>query len=60
MSKFSEAITREQDSVRVRTIREYEAGKIERQFAPVKSKARSNADAILRPVKQGEMRVAIA
>ena len=60
MSRFSEAITREQDNRRVRAIREREAGRIDRQFAPVKAKAKSNADAMLRPVKQGEMRVAIA
>jgi hypothetical protein len=60
MNKFSEAIASEQDNRRVRSIREREAGKIERQFGPVKRKAQANADAMLRPVKQGEMRVAIA
>lgn len=60
VSKFSEAITREQDNRRVRAIREREAGKIDRQFGPVKARAKANADSILRPVKQGEMRIAIA
>jgi hypothetical protein len=60
MSKFSEAVASAQDSARVRSIRDQEAGRIDRQFAPIKRKAQVNVTATMRPVKQGEMRVAIA
>jgi hypothetical protein len=60
MSKFSEAVLREEDAARVRAIRTREANKVDRQFAPVKRKAQRNMEAILRPVKQGEMRIAVS
>jgi hypothetical protein len=58
MSKFSEAVLREQDATRVRAVRTREAGRIDRQFAPIKRKAQANMETVLRPVKQGEMRIA--
>ena len=60
MSKFSEAEMSARDGARVRAIREREAGRVDRDFAPIRRRAKANADSILRPVKQGEMRVAIS
>jgi hypothetical protein len=60
MSRFSEAEMSIRDGARVRAIRAQEAGRIDREFAPIKRKAKANADAALRPVKQGEVRVALA
>jgi len=60
MSRFSEAVVSQQDAARVRAIRAQEAGRIDREFAPIKRKAQANVDAALRPVKQGEVRVALA
>jgi hypothetical protein len=60
MTKFSEAALRVGDSNRVRAIRAEEAGRLDREFAPIMRKAQANLDATLRPVKQGEMRVALA
>lgn len=60
MTKFSEALAREADDRRVRQYRAREAGKISRQFAPIKRKAQANVTETLRPVKQGEMRIALA
>lgn len=59
MSRFSEAEMSIRDRARVRAIREREAGQIDRQFAPIRRKAQANVDATLRPVKQGEVRVAL-
>lgn len=59
MSKFSEMVLREADAARVQAIREREAGRVNRDFAPIRRRAKTNADAALRPVKQGEMRVAL-
>lgn len=49
MSKFSESLTRATDAARVTAIREHEAGRINRQFAPIKAKAAANAAALLAP-----------
>jgi hypothetical protein len=47
MTKFAEAVTRTRDDSRVREVREYEAGRTERDFAPIRAKARAGADAAL-------------
>lgn len=60
MSKFSEVVLREADAARVRAIREREAGRVNRDFAPIRRRAKANADEALRPARQGEMRVALA
>lgn len=60
MSKFSEAEMSAHDRSRVRAIRAEEAGRVNRDFAPIRRKAQANAEAALRPVKQGEVRVALA
>ena len=60
MTKFSEAALRVVDFNRVRVIRAEEASRLGREFAPIRRKAQANVDATLRPVKQGEVRVALA
>lgn len=44
MTKFAEVDTRLRDAERVAAIRAEEAAKVERQFAPVKNRARRNAE----------------
>lgn len=43
MTRFAETVTAVQDANRVRAIREDEAQRVERQFAPIKAKAARNA-----------------
>jgi hypothetical protein len=49
MTKFADTHTRLSDDVRVREIRDFEAAKVERQFAPIAKRARANRDALLAP-----------
>jgi|HubBroStandDraft_3_1064219.scaffolds.fasta_scaffold00428_5 hypothetical protein len=45
MTRFADTHTRLTDDVRVRQIADFEAKRIERQFAPLKARAAANAAA---------------
>lgn len=49
MTKFADTLVAATDNARVTAIREHEAGRIDRQFAPIKAKAAANAKAMLAP-----------
>jgi hypothetical protein len=44
MTRFAEALTRTTDNSRVREIREYEAGQVDRDFAPVRAQMARNLE----------------
>jgi hypothetical protein len=46
MTRFADTHTRLVDTARTTEIAKYEAGRIDRQFAPVKAKARKNIQAM--------------
>jgi hypothetical protein len=46
VTKFADATIKVTDAQRVRKIREFDAGRIDRQFAPIKARAARNAKAV--------------